>query len=130
MYTEKLLDLFKNPKHNGRIIGADAVGEAGNMSCGDILKIYLKLDGEKIVDAKFQTLGCPAAIAAAEVTCSLAIGKNINNVDRITNKDVLNMLGDVPPSKVHCSILAEQVIKDALKDYKKRQAALEKQKKK
>lgn len=122
-YNETVLKIFKNPRRTGKIVKADAVGEVGNARCGDIMKIYLKVDeNEKILDAKFQTFGCVAAIAATETACDLIIGKTLNDALQVTNKQVLEKLGGLPDVKIHCSVLAEEVIADAVADYRKKQA--------
>lgn len=121
MYTDKVLKMFKNPKHVGKILKADAVGEVGNAACGDIMKIYLKLDeNEKIVDAKFQTFGCAAAIVSTSVACDMIIGKTLDEALLVTNDDVLKQVGELPPQKIHCSILAQEAILDAVKNYRKK----------
>lgn len=121
MYTDKVLKMFKNPKHVGKILKADAVGEVGNAACGDIMKIYLKLDeNEKIVDAKFQTFGCAAAIVSTSVACDMIIGKTLDEALLVTNEDVLKQVGQLPPQKIHCSILAQEAIADAVKNYRKK----------
>ena len=121
MYTDKVLKMFKNPKHVGKILKADAVGEVGNAACGDIMKIYLKLDeNEKIVDAKFQTFGCAAAIVSTSVACDMLIGKTLDEALLVTNEDVLKQVGELPPQKIHCSILAQEAIADAVKNYRKK----------
>lgn len=121
MYTDKVLKMFKNPKHVGKILKADAVGEVGNAACGDIMKIYLKLDeNEKIVDAKFQTFGCAAAIVSTSVACDMIIGKTLDEALLVTNDDVLKQIGELPPQKIHCSILAQEAIFDAVKNYRKK----------
>ena len=120
MYTKRVLDIFKKPSNAGRIIGADAVGEVGNVACGDIMKIYLKIEEDGMIkDAKFQTFGCAAAIASADTACKLIKGRNINA--SIKSTEVLNDLGELPSQKVHCSVLAEQAFEAAKKDYAKKQ---------
>lgn len=122
-YNENVLKIFKEPKRTGKIAKADAVGEVGNARCGDIMKLYLKLDeNERILDAKFQTFGCVAAIAATETACDLIIGKTLGEALQVTNKQVLEKLGGLPDIKIHCSVLAEEVIASAVADYRKKQA--------
>ena len=129
MYNDHVLKIFKNPKHSGKITKADAVGEVGNARCGDIMKLYLKVDeNEKIIDAKFQTFGCVAAIASTDTACEMIIGKTLDEALKLTNKQVLDTLGGLPDIKIHCSILAEEVIQAAVLDYRKKQAKKEEQK--
>lgn len=116
-YSEKVIDHFLNPRNVGEIPDADGVGEVGNSRCGDIMKMYLKISGGIIIDAKFQTFGCAAAIATSSVATELIKGKTIEEALKITNKDVIDYLGELPPVKIHCSLLAEQSIKAAIKDY-------------
>jgi len=129
MYNEKVMDIFKEAKNAGIIRGASGVGTAGNASCGDIMKIYLKVEGDIIKEAKFKTFGCVAAIASSDVACDLIMGKTIEAALKVTNKDVLDVLGKVPAQKVHCSVLAKEAIHDAVADFKKRQAKEAKKKK-
>ena len=125
-YNEKVLKIFKNPRRSGRIAKADAVGEVGNARCGDIMRLYLKIDeNEKILDAKFQTFGCVAAIASTETACDMIIGKTLDEALKLTNKQVLDELGGLPDIKIHCSVLAEEVIQAAVLDYRKKQAKKE-----
>lgn len=116
-YSEKVIDHFLNPRNVGEISDADGVGEVGNSRCGDIMKMYLKISGGIIIDAKFKTFGCAAAIATSSVATELIKGKTIEEALKITNKDVIDYLGELPPVKIHCSLLAEQSIKAAIKDY-------------
>lgn len=116
-YSEKVIDHFLNPRNVGEIPDADGVGEVGNSRCGDIMKMYLKISGGIIIDAKFKTFGCAAAIATSSVATELIKGKTIEEALKITNKDVIDYLGELPPVKIHCSLLAEQSIKAAIKDY-------------
>ncbi|NLY20101.1 MAG: Fe-S cluster assembly scaffold protein NifU [Tissierellia bacterium] len=117
MYSEKVMDHFMNPRNVGEIDNADGVGEVGNATCGDIMKIYLKIDDDKITDAKFKTFGCGSAIASSSMATELIIGKSIEEVMEFTNKAVVEALDGLPPVKVHCSVLAEQAVKSALLDY-------------
>jgi len=118
MYNEKVINEFSCPKNVGEIADADGVGKVGNAKCGDIMKIYLKIDGDKIVDAKFQTFGCAAAIATSSVATELIKGKTVEEALKITNKDVVRMLDELPAQKIHCSVLAEEAIKAAVENYK------------
>jgi len=121
MYTENVIDRFTNPRNAGMIKNADGVGTVGNPTCGDIMKIYLKVENETIVDAKFKTFGCAAAISSSDVAMDLIKGKTIEEALKVTNKDVLNELGELPPVKIHCSILAQEGIQAAVEDYRKKQ---------
>ena len=124
MYSDKVIEIFKTAKNAGSLRGADAVGTVGNMKCGDIMKLYLKLDGGKISEAKFKTFGCVSAIASCDVVCDLLKGKTLDEASKITNKDVLNILGAIPASKIHCTVMAQEAIEAAIKDYHKKQAKL------
>ena len=122
MYTKKLMDHFQNPRNQGQIADADGVGEVGNIKCGDIMKVYIAVDkkesGEEYIkDIKFETLGCAAAIAASSVLTDLAKGKNLDDAMAITKDDIVAVLENVPPLKYHCSILAEEGLKKAIKAY-------------
>lgn len=123
MYNEKVLSIFRNPDKAGKITKADAVGEVGSAACGDIMKVYLKVEPktEKILDAKFQTFGCAAAIASTNTACHMLIGKTLTEALKIKNTDVINALGELPPQKIHCSVLAEEAIAAAVQDYRKKQ---------
>lgn len=120
MYTEKVMDHFMNPRNVGEIKDANAVGEVGNAKCGDIMKIYLKIEDNIIKDAKFKTFGCGAAVATSSISTELIIGKSIEEALNITNKVVAESLDGLPPAKMHCSNLAEEAIKAAIEDYKKK----------
>ena len=124
MYTKKVMNIFQNPKHVGVIRGADGVGQVGNAVCGDIMKITIKVEDNKIIDAKFKTFGCVAAIASSSVACGLIIGKTLEEAKALTNKQVLEVLGEVPANKIHCSVLAEEAINLAIEDYHKKQEKL------
>ena len=117
LYTEKVMDHFRNPRNVGVIDNADGVGEAGNAKCGDIMKIYLKIDHDVITDVKFETFGCGSAIASSSMATELIKGKPISEAMQLTNKAVAEALDGLPPVKMHCSVLAEEAIKLALKDY-------------
>ena len=119
-YSEKVMDHFANPRNVGEIPDADGIGEVGNSRCGDIMKMYLKIDGDTITDAKFKTFGCGAAIATSSMATELVKGKSIDNALKLTNKAVMEALDGLPPVKVHCSVLAEEAIKAALSDYYQR----------
>ncbi len=118
MYTEQVMDHFKNPRNVGEIENADGVGEVGNAKCGDIMKIYLKINDEDIIeDVKFLTFGCGSAIASSSMATELIKGKSVDKAVELTNKAVVEALGGLPKAKVHCSVLAEQAVKSALYDY-------------
>ena len=124
-YSKELLEHFQNPHNQGQIADADGVGEVGNIRCGDIMKIYIKVgknkkDEEFIKDIKFETLGCAAAIGASSMLTDLAKGKTFIEAMTISKDDIVKGLGSVPPIKYHCSILAEEVLKKAIADYKQR----------
>ncbi len=117
MYTEKVMDHFSNPRNVGEIENADGVGEVGNAKCGDIMRIYLKIDNDTITDVKFKTFGCGAAIATSSMATELIKGKKVEDALALTNKAVIEALDGLPPVKVHCSVLAEEAVKAAIKDY-------------
>ena len=121
LYSEKVMDHFMNPRNVGTIENADGVGEIGNAKCGDIMKIYLKIENDIIVDCKFQTFGCGAAVATSSMATELVKGKTVQEALQLSNKAVMEALDGLPPVKVHCSVLAEEAIRAALIDYYKRQ---------
>ena len=118
MYSEKVMDHFSNPRNVGEIENADGVGLVGNAKCGDIMKMYLKVEDGVIVDVKFKTFGCGAAIATSSMATELVKGKTIEEALKLTNKAVAEALDGLPPVKMHCSLLAEQAIHAAIEDYK------------
>ena len=120
-YSEKVMDHFTNPRNVGEIKDADGVGEVGNAVCGDIMRMYLKIENDVIVDAKFKTFGCGAAIATSSMATELIKGKSIDEALKLTNKAVVEALDGLPPAKLHCSVLAEEAVKAALADYYRRQ---------
>ena len=117
LYSEKVMDHFMHPRNVGVIENADGVGEVGNAKCGDIMKIYLKIENEIIVDVKFETFGCGSAIASSSMATEMILGKSIHEAMELTNKAVAEALDGLPAHKLHCSVLAEEAIKKALKDY-------------
>lgn len=117
LYSEKVMDHFRNPRNVGVIENADGVGEVGNAKCGDIMKIYLKIDNDIISDVKFETFGCGSAIASSSMATELIKGKPVGEALKLTNKAVAEALDGLPAHKMHCSVLAEEAIKSALKDY-------------
>ena len=119
-YSEKVMDHFKNPRNVGEIPDADGVGTVGNAKCGDIMQIFLKIENDVIVDVKFKTFGCGAAIATSSMATELIKGKSVSEALTLTNNAVVEALDGLPPVKVHCSVLAEEAIKTALADYYKR----------
>ncbi|WP_026894157.1 Fe-S cluster assembly scaffold protein NifU [Clostridiisalibacter paucivorans] len=120
MYSEKVMDHFANPRNVGEIENADGVGQVGNPKCGDIMKIYLKVEDNIIKDVKFKTFGCGSAIASSSMATEMIMGKSIDEALKVTNKAVAEALDGLPPVKMHCSVLAEQAIKAALLDYAKK----------
>lgn len=119
-YSEKVMDHFTNPRNVGEIENADGVGTVGNAKCGDIMKMYLKIEDDVIVDCKFKTFGCGAAIATSSMATELIKGHTVKEALALTNKVVVEALEGLPPVKVHCSVLAEEAIKTALADYYKK----------
>ncbi|NLK70359.1 MAG: Fe-S cluster assembly scaffold protein NifU [Clostridiales bacterium] len=121
LYSDKVLDHFANPRNVGEIEDADGIGEVGNAKCGDIMKMYIKVNGGIITDVKFKTFGCGAAVATSSMATELIVGKSIDDALKLTNKAVVEALDGLPPSKIHCSVLAEQAIKSAISDYYQKQ---------
>ena len=117
LYSEKVMDHFMNPRNVGSIENANGIGEVGNAKCGDIMKIYLKIENDIIVDVKFETFGCGSAIASSSMATEMIKGKSIDDAMKLTNKAVAEALEGLPAHKMHCSVLAEEAIKSALKDY-------------
>ena len=117
LYSDKVMDHFRNPRNVGVIEDADAVGEVGNAKCGDIKKMYLKIENDRIADVKFETFGCGSAIASSSMATELIKGKKLSEVRELTNKAVAEALDGLPAYKMHCSVLAEEAIKAALDDY-------------
>ena len=123
MYNEKVMEAFQNPQNVGEIENADGVGKVGNASCGDIMQISLKIENDIIVDAKFKTFGCAAAIATSSTATEMVKGMTIDEALKLTNKAVVEKLNGLPPQKIHCSVLAEEAIKEAIEDYKRKKNA-------
>lgn len=118
LYSEKVMDHFRNPRNVGVIEDANGVGEVGNAVCGDIMKIYLKINSDEVIeDVKFETFGCGSAIASSSMATQMIKGKPVSEALKLTNQAVTEALGGLPPHKVHCSVLAEEAIKKAVNDY-------------
>ncbi len=120
LYSEKVMEHFRNPRNVGVIEDANGIGEVGNAKCGDIMKMYLKIEDGIVKDVKFETFGCGSAIASSSMATELIKGKPINEVKELTNKAVAEALDGLPDYKMHCSVLAEEAIQSALEDYEKR----------
>ena len=121
MYNDKVIEHYSNPRNVGAIEDASGIGEVGNPVCGDIMKMYLKIENNIIVDVKFKTFGCGAAIATSSISTEMIKGKTIEEALKLCNKDVVNELGGLPPVKLHCSVLAEEAIRNAIADYYRKQ---------
>ena len=121
LYSEKVMDHFLHPRNVGVIEDADAVGEVGNAKCGDIMKMYLKIEGDVIQDVKFETFGCGSAIASSSMATEMIKGRPLSEAMQLTNKAVTEALDGLPAHKLHCSVLAEEAIQSALEDYRRRQ---------
>lgn len=121
LYSDKVMDHFANPRNVGEIEDADGIGEVGNAKCGDIMKMYIKVNNGIITDVKFKTFGCGAAVATSSIATEMIKGKSIDDALKVTNKAVVEALEGLPPQKLHCSVLAEQAMKSALSDYYRRQ---------
>jgi len=119
-YSEKVMDHFMNPRNVGEIEGADGVGEVGNPACGDMMRLYLKIENDRVVDAKFRTFGCGAAIASSSMLTEMIKGKTVEEARAISNQAVADALDGLPAVKIHCSVMAEQAVKTALDDYAKK----------
>ncbi len=120
LYSDKVMDHFMNPRNVGIIEDADGVGEVGNAKCGDIMKMYLKIDNDVITDVKFETFGCASAIASSSMATELIKGQKVEDAMTLTNKAVAEALDGLPDYKMHCSVLAEEAIQAAIEDYKKK----------
>lgn len=117
VYNEKVMKTFANPQHVGVVENANAIGEVGSASCGDIMRITMLIKDGIVADAKFQTFGCAAAIATSSTAIEMVLGKTVEQAYNLTNKQVIEELGGLPPQKIHCSVLAEEAIKKAIDDY-------------
>lgn len=117
LYSDKVMDHFRNPRNVGKIENADGVGEVGNAKCGDIMKMYLKIDDGIITDVKFNTFGCGSAIATSSIATEMIKGKSVEEALTLTNKAVVEALDGLPAHKIHCSVLAEEAVKSAVKNY-------------
>lgn len=120
-YSEKVVDHYTNPRNVGKIEDASGVGEVGNPVCGDIMKMYLKIENDVIVDVKFKTFGCGAAIATSSISTEMIKGKTVEEALKLKNSDVVEALDGLPPVKIHCSLLAEEAIHEAVADYFRKQ---------
>jgi len=120
VYTKQVMEHFTNPQNVGEIENADGIGEVGNAKCGDIMKMYLKIENNVITDIKFKTFGCGAAIATSSVATEMIKGRTVEEALKLTNKEVVDELGGLPPAKIHCSVLAEEAVKSAIADYYRR----------
>jgi len=121
-YNDLVMNTFRQQKNAGALKGANAIGTAGNKTCGDIIKIYLKINQNDVIEnASFKTFGCVSAIASSSITCDLIRGKTVDEALKLTNRDVVDALGGLPPIKIHCSVLAKEAIDDAVKRYRKKQ---------
>ena len=123
LYSEKVMDHFQNPRNVGKMEDADGVGEVGNAKCGDIMKMYIKVEDNIITDVKFNTFGCGSAIATSSMATEMIKGKSIDEALELSHKAVVEALDGLPTNKIHCSVLAEEAVKAAIEDYRSRQAA-------
>lgn len=120
MYSEKVMEHFRNPRNMGEMENPDGIGKVGNPVCGDVMELYIKVKNNIIIDARFQTFGCGAAIATSSMVTELVKGKSMDEALEISNKAVADALGGLPPVKIHCSVLAEEALKSAIEDYRKK----------
>jgi nitrogen fixation NifU-like protein len=126
MYSQKVIEHFQNPRNVGEIENADGIGTVGNPSCGDIMKMYIKVEKEVITDIKFKTFGCGAAIATSSITTDMVKGKTIEEAERLTRNDIADALGGLPPIKMHCSNLATDALRAAIEDYRSKKGGKKK----
>ena len=125
MYNDKVMEIFQNPKNVGELKGANGIGTVGNESCGDIMKLYLKINDKEVIEnATFKTFGCAAAIVSSSVATEMIKGKTVDEALQLENEAIIDYLGGLPDNKIHCSILAKEAITEAVKDYRKKQAKL------
>ena len=122
MYSEKVMDHFENPRNVGKIENPDGYGKVGSPTCGDVMEIFLKIEDETIVDVKFRTFGCASAIATSSMSTEMILGKKVEDALALTNKAVAQALDGLPPAKMHCSVLAEEAIKEAIENYLSKKA--------
>lgn len=122
MYSEKVMDHFENPRNVGKIENPDGYGKVGSPTCGDVMEIFLKIEDETIVDVKFRTFGCASAIATSSMSTEMILGKKVEEALALTNKAVAQALDGLPPAKIHCSVLAEEAIKEAIENYLSKKA--------
>ena len=125
-YSDKVMDHFMNPRNMGEMDDPSAVGNVGNPTCGDVMRLYLKIDGDTITDAKFKTFGCGAAIASSSMLTELLKGKKVKDALKISNDAVAEALGGLPPVKIHCSVMAEEALKSALEDWNEKKKDVKK----
>ncbi len=123
MYSDKLIDHFRNPRNMGRMENPDGIGKVGNPVCGDVMYLYIKIKDNKIDDIKFETFGCAAAIGTSSVITEMAKGKTLDEALKITKKDVVDAVGGLPPIKMHCSVLAADALRAAIEDYRKKKGS-------
>lgn len=126
MYNDKVMEHFINPKNVGEIENADGTGQVGSAACGDIMKIDIKVENDVIVDVKFKTYGCGAAVASSSIATEMILGKTIEEALKFTNQDLIKEIGGLPSEKIHCSVLAEEALQAAIKDYKEKISKLTK----
>lgn len=119
-YSKELIEHFRNPKFVKEIKNPSGKGEVGNIRCGDVMHLQIKVENDRIKDIGFQTFGCPAAVASSDVVCQLAKGKTLEEAEKLTKDDIIKVLGHMPPIKIHCSVLGIEALKKAIEDYKKR----------
>lgn len=122
-YSEKVLDHFMNPRNMGELKDADGVGTVGNPTCGDVMRLYIKVEEDRIVDVKFKTFGCAAAVATSSMVTEMVLGKTLTEAMEISNRAVADALDGLPPVKMHCSVLAEDALRAAIEDYNKKKSA-------
>lgn len=120
MYSEKVIEHFKKPHNVGKIKDADGIGTVGNRACGDVMKLYIKVEDNRIIDIKFETMGCAAAISSSDILCEIAKGKTIEEALKITKDFLIKELEGLPPLKIHCSVLAVDALHEAIKDYQEK----------